>query len=288
MKPRLLFCALAFLAASAFAGDDDRIDARDLPGTVAVKGIDSAGAFVGDDVASAFSTYGARGKVMITASRGDLRKVETYLDWTAPGDAHGHVWEKLWVSGDAYTGWSERQIQASNANVFSRTVISGSIKQRIGTGGDAVIEWTVSDADSSSQGGTSDSSSDDGDTSDSSEDDSAAPTPTVTPTPTPRPLPAVDIDQEGTYQGSFFRQIKIKGRGSRHSTITFSDEGFERSTLGDGEQLLTVQERVKVGGTGRGSLAFSPTPAPGPTITPTPTVTPEPTVSPTPDDTGGL
>jgi len=269
MKSRLfVLSALVFSAASAFAGDQDKVKASEMTGTIAVKGIDSAGTFVGDDVANTWSTYDARGKVKVSAKKGEVNKVETYLDWTAPGGVHGHVWEKLWISDDTYTGWSERQIQASNVVLFSRTTINGSVKQRIHPDGSGVVEWTVGDDASTS------------DSTDSSSDDSSSSS--ANPTPTPKPLPSVDIDEEGTFQGSFFRQIKIRARSGDRASITFTDEGFERATINDGDQLLTVQESAQVKGTGKGSLDYDPTPAPTatPSPSPSPTATPQPTATP--------
>jgi hypothetical protein len=188
---------------------------------------------------------------------------------------HGHVWEKLWISGDTYTGWSERQISAANAVIFSRTTINGDVKQRIQPDGSGVVEWTVGDNSTS----TSDTSSSDT----SSNNNSSA-----TATPTPKPLPTVDIDEEGTFQGSFFRQIKIRARSGDRATITFLDEGYERMTINGGDQLLTVQESVELKGTGKGSVDYDPTPAPTatPSPSPSPTISPSPTVTPFPTPGG--
>ena len=279
MKSRLfVLSALVFSATAALAGDQDKVKASEMTGTIAVKGIDSTGAFVGDDAANTWNTYDARGKVKVSAEQGEVNKVETYLDWTAPGGVHGHVWEKLWISADTYTGWSERQIQASNTILFSRTVINGNVKQRIQPDGSGVVEWTVGD-DSSSTGGTTSSGT-------SSTDNSSA-----DPTPTPKPLPSVDIDEEGTFQGSFFRQIKIRARSGDRASITFSDSGYERATVAGSDQLLTVEENAELKGTARGSLDYDPTPAPTatPSPSPSPTVSPSPTATPfpTPGDVFG-
>jgi hypothetical protein len=267
MKSRLFVLpALVLLAASAFADDEDKVKAKDMEGSVEVLGIDGTGAIVGDG-ATGWITRDARGKVTVSAKGGEVNKIETYLDWTAAGEVHGHVWEKLWVSGDAYTGWSERQISSSNAVIFSRTVINGSISQRIHPDGSGVIKWTVGDDTSSASDTTGSSSSD---------------TSSASPTPTPKPLPTVDIDEEGSFTGSFFRQIEIKPRNHDRASIKFTDEGYERMTVTDGGQLLTVQERVALKGTGKGNLGYNPTPAPTPSPSPSPTASPNPTVTPFP------
>jgi hypothetical protein len=275
MKSRLfVLSAFVVCAMSAFADDEDKVKAKDLEGSITVKGIDSTGAILGDAAANTWSTYDARGKVKVSAKHGEVNKIETYLDWTAPGGVHGHVWEKLWVSADAYTGWSERQISAANAVIFSRATISGDIKQRIQPDGSGVIEWTVGD----------------GATSTSSDSSSGSDNATADATATPKPLPTVDIDEEGTFQGSFFRRIKIKARDNDRASITFTDEGYERMTVAGSDQLLTVQESVTVKGTGKGNLEYNPTPAPtaspSPTVSPSPSASPtaSPTVSPTPND----
>jgi hypothetical protein len=269
--------ALVLLAAPALADDEDKVKAKDMEGSIEVLGIDGTGAIVGDG-ATGWITRDARGKVTVSAKGGEVNKIETYLDWTAAGEVHGHVWEKLWVSGDTYTGWSERQISASNAVIFSRTVINGSISQQIHPDGSGTIKWTVGD-DTSSTSDTTNSSSD------------ASSSATASPTPTPKPLPTVDIDEYGTFTGSFFRQIKIKPRDNNRVSLTFSDEGYERMTIAGGEQLLTVQERATLKGTGKGSLDYNPTPAPTatPSPSPSPTVSPFPTVTPfpTPGDVFG-
>lgn len=244
---------------------EDKISA-DIDGDVEVEGIDFAGVIVGDAVPS-YAKHDVHGKVSVVTKEGEVHRVETYTEWNAQNGVRGIVWERLYVSGGSFTGWTERFIQAPGNIIFSRNVINGDIEQEINLDGSGFVEWTVTGSDNSIE---SDDSSDESDTTDFTDTtDSSA------------DLPTVDILEQGAFDGVSDRRIEIDAHDHDRSTITFRDKGYARVKSIDvlGSHQVTVNQKLELKGHGKGSIAFVPEKKKDatPDVTPTPTPVPAPT-----------
>ena len=267
MKWRSLIAG-ATLALAANVSAEDKITV-DLDGEIAVQGISLGGALVGDSVPD-IARHAIDGKLSIVTKEGELHRIETYTEWSAENGVHAVVWERLYVSGGAYTGWTERLIQTPKQVVFSRNVIDGKIMQEIKPDGSGYIEWTVAGDDN----GVDNDPTTDTATSDSDADSSGS-------------LPDVEILEQGAFDGVSDRRIEIDTHHDRPE-ITFTDSGYERVTVNElfGTHPATINQNSTLEGRGKGSLAYVPVkPSSDATPTPTPSVLPTPTPTPVTIDT---
>lgn len=292
MKIRGLVAGLSLALATSVCAED-KASAR-IEGTVEVEGIDFSGKIVGDSVPS-YARHPVTGKVSVVTKRGRVHRVETFTSWDAENGVHGQVWERLYVSGGSFTGWTERLIQTPDHIVFSRNVINGDFEQKIRKDGSGFVEWTVT-------GGDNQIDDSDDDFSDADADDDSDSTSSVTSSDAGSDsgnsadgnLPTVEIMEEGEFDGVSDRRIEIDAHRGHHPKIRFRDEGYARMELTDDKKTesKTVNQKLKLDGRGKGDLSFvptekdkdqgSPTPTPAPTATPLPGATPVST--PTPDD----
>jgi hypothetical protein len=293
MKKLLLLLTSAAVVATA--GAEDKVSAE-ISGAVTVTSeSDSLPLVVLGEPLSTAGTYPITGKINVVTKDGQVHRVETYTEWSAPGDVWCRVWEKLYVSGGTFTGWSERLLVTPQYQTFSRNVIDGDIEQEIDESGEGFVEWTVTGANNSID--TDDDFEDDfdeddfddnGDIFDSDSDfDSGSDS---------GDLPTVEIMEEGEFDGISDRRIEIKMDGGS-PTITFQDKGYERivfdDSISDEEEVLISQD-MNLEGEGDGSLEYQPEDhsgdgdddggTPTPTPTPDPNATPFPTPTPLPDD----
>jgi hypothetical protein len=234
-SPHLLICA-ALLLAGEIRGEDKA--STDLAGTIVVEGISSSGEVVGDAVSS-YALHPVDGKVSVVVKNGEVHRVETFTSWSALNGVRGQVWERLYVSGGAYTGWTERLIQTPDHIFFSRNVIDGEIEQEIEPDGSGFIGWTVTGGDNEIE--SADDSGDDG-------GDSGA------------DLPTVEILEEGEFDGISARRVEIDTHDNDHPTFKFRDAGYERVSFTDaaGDHELTVNQRLELEGRGEGDLSYDP------------------------------
>jgi|GEM_PF-1957778 len=272
---RLLLAGLIALSSSALADDKIRAEVR---GWVETEGIAESGEFVGLTVESS-ALRAVHGKVNITAKNGQVRRIETYTEWSAPNEVRLKMWEKLWVSGGNFVGWVESNIETPNDKRFARNLIEGEIEQEIRESGSGYIEWTT-------VGGTNGIESQAPDEDDFDEDDEEL-----------EPLPPVEVQEVGEFDGVSNRRIEIDSDGE----LTFEVEGFERvivrrETRNGFEapvvwnEEVYVNQSMKLEGDYKGSLAYDPDageePIPSPSPTPIPPrPTPTPGLFPTPTPT---
>ncbi len=249
--PLLLAALVGGLVAPATLAEDKLT--AEIFGENEIVGLSEAGVLVGDSTAS-YQRRPARGKVSVVTKEGRLHRVETYTEWDAVNGVRGRVWEKLYVSGGIFTGWTEHLIQTAGEICFTRNVIDGDIQQEIDPSGSGFIEWTVTGAETAIE-------SEDSATTEDGDD-----------------LPTVEILQEGEFDGVSDRRIEIDAHGEDAATVRFRDFGYTRVTRDDelDRPQVTVNQELKLEGRGRGSLEFVPVEESTPTPSPTPQPSPAP------------
>lgn len=264
-QPPMKFRSLLLLALSVCVGAfAEEAVKGDVSGKIETWGVAPGGAAVADAL-SAWSLHDVAGSVKVAMSGGQVTRVETFTWWNAPGDVYGQTRETIYVSGGQYTGWTEHYLRTKTVTTFSRTIIDGAIEQEIDPDGSGYIEWTVASSDNA-PAESEDAGADEG-----------------------KPLPEVDVSEEGTFDGLYDRRIEIKAHDDDEATLTLRDDGYLRITFGSLDQrVVTISQKAKLEGRGKGDLSYDPDEeeSANPTPTPTPEPTAEPTAEPTPEDIG--
>src|SRR5688572_14290510 len=114
-------CFILIPAALVIAGAslaDDKVRAE-LSGTAEVEGFDEDGFFV-DLIVPSHASRTVNGKVEVLAKLGEVRRLETYTEWSGPNEVRLKVHEKLYVSGGVFVGWIESNIETLTDKRFSR------------------------------------------------------------------------------------------------------------------------------------------------------------------------